>query len=154
MTGEPIQTEGTAWETADRRVADFAQFARAHLRNPAERTAYLALAGTPDEVWSASAIARRSRADIHDVDVALRRFAAAGIAEATGASATGERLYRWHTTMAYLHAGDRGDSGAVDPVCGMPVPADGPYTETTDGEDLRFCSLRCQMAWRAASRGT
>lgn len=150
-THEPARGEGTAWDSVDHRVAQFTQFARAHLRNRAARAAYLALAGTPDDAWSAETIARRSNVDPHPVDIALRQFAAAGIVEVAGRSPAGDRLYRWHPTMAYLHQADASGAGA-DPVCGMPVPATTPYTETTDGELQRFCSLRCQTTWRAASR--
>lgn len=136
----------------DRRVAQFTQFARAHLRNRAARAAYLALAGAPDQAWSAKAIARQSRVDPHEVDIALRQFGAAGIAEDAGRLPTEDRLYRWHPTMAYLHQADGTSTDAADPVCGMPVPTATPYTETADGQAQHFCSLRCQAAWRAASR--
>lgn len=152
MTHEPTRTEGTAWDAVDRRVAHFTQFARAHLRHPAQRTAYLVLAGSPDEAWSARAIAERSHADPHQVDIALRQFTAAGITETAGHSHTGDRLYRWHPTMAYLHQDDGTSTETADPVCGMPVPASTPHTETTDHQVQRFCSLRCRTAWRAASR--
>jgi hypothetical protein len=152
MTHEPAARGTTAWEIADARVALFTKFARAHLRTPAQRAAYLALAGTPDEAWSAPAIAAQSNVDAHEVDITLRQFTAAGITEDAGHSSGGDQLYRWHPTMAYLHQHDQPSLDAVDPVCGMPVPASTQLTETTGDQVQRFCSIRCQAAWRTAAR--
>ncbi|MDE3151213.1 MAG: YHS domain-containing protein [Gemmatimonadota bacterium] len=42
------------------------------------------------------------------------------------------------------------ESSAVDPVCGMPVPADQGYAEVYQGRLLRFCSRRCLDAFDVA----
>lgn len=34
-------------------------------------------------------------------------------------------------------------SAAIDPVCGMEVPAENGYTKTHEGRAYRFCSRRC-----------
>lgn len=124
-----------------------ARFARAHLRSPAQRAVYATLAGAPTRATTARAIAERFPVDARQVDVVLRQFEAAGIAEPAGRTADGQRRFRWRRTMAYLHTEDD-PPALLDPVCGMPLPPDTAYQEGGH----RFCSLRCHMAWRVAAR--
>ncbi|HEV2071192.1 MAG TPA: hypothetical protein VGR26_15490 [Acidimicrobiales bacterium] len=126
-----------------------ARFARAHLRTPAQRAVYAALAGAPDAVTSARDIGEQFGVDAYAVDVALRQFQAAGIAEPGGRSPGGERLFRWAGSgMAYLRTGEPPATHSIDPVCGMPVPDDTLYEESGH----HFCSRRCQTTWRVLAR--
>ena len=40
----------------------------------------------------------------------------------------------------------------IDPICGMPVPADTAHMATDGPEKVRFCSLNCLVQWRATNR--
>lgn len=128
----------------------FARFSSAHLPTSAERSLFSALASSRDRVWTVARAARAALVSDHEADMALRRFGAAGIVERLDAPGH-PRHYRWRPEMAYLRDGPD-PSGQLDPVCGMPVPADSPHVADQDGQQVRFCSLPCLVRWRAEHR--
>ena len=126
----------------------FLRFARAHLLTAAERAVYRILASDGAREWSVAEVASAAAVSHHEADQALRRFAAAGIVTHTHPSG-GPHRYRWGTGMAYLQSA--ADAGAlIDPVCGMPVPADAPHVAGDGGTKVRFCSLPCLVRWRSS----
>ena len=123
---------------------DLAQFALAHLPSTTERQIYAVIDGS-SEAWTATAAARAAEVSDHEADQALRRFHKAGIVDLDGGRRP--RRYRWRAEMAYLHEGVE-PTGARDPICGMPVPADAPLLVQEGRLIVRFCSLACLVRWR------
>lgn len=136
--------------TGTRNRDAFLRFAKVHLATNAERAIYPVLGGAPDRDWTAGEVAAAARVSHHEADQALRRFAAANIVDHTHVRGQGHR-YRWHPDMGYLHQG--GEVGpAIDPVCGMPVPAGAPHTARDGETDVSFCSLPCLVRWTSGQR--
>ena len=126
------------------------QFARAHLTTPAYRAVYTVLGGA-DDWWRPAEVAAASRISVHEIDVALRQLAAAGVVEAR--TPGDDPRYRWCLDLRSLSEPHTDDEFEIDPMCGMPVPATSPFVlEDTSGLH-RFCSLRCMTAARRARRG-
>lgn len=130
----------------------FERFARAHLGDRTERAVYAVVAGTPATEWAVGEVAAHATVSHHEADQALRRFAAAGIVTRLDLPGRPHR-YRWTLEMRYLADG-RTTPGwdLVDPMCGMPVPADSPHVAHDGDLDVRFCSLPCLVRWNAATR--
>jgi hypothetical protein len=128
----------------------FVRFAKVHLPTNAERAIYPVLAGAPDRDWTAGEVAAAAKVSHHEADQALRRFASAGIVDHTHARGHGHH-YRWHPDMGYLREG-ADDGAAIDPVCGMPVPAGAPHTARDGDTEIRFCSLPCLVRWTSSQR--
>ncbi len=129
-----------------------ARFARAHLRTPAQHAVYRIVGSNPDTAWTASEIKHHSALDEHEIDRALRGFAAAGILRDEPCPAGG-RQYRWRPELRYLLDGSLLATEAVDPICGMPVDPDSPHRASdATGALVRFCSPYCRAAFRARSR--
>lgn len=128
------------------------RFVRAHLPTPAERAVYAVLAGSL-KVWSARSVSAAAGVSDHEADQALRRFAAAGIIERVDEPGQ-PRRYRWRPEMGYLSDDGPSGSGRVDPVCGMPVPADAAFTVLEGDAEVAFCSLPCLVRWRFEHRVT
>jgi YHS domain-containing protein len=138
--------------TDDVRDTAFGQFMGAHLPTDVERAVFWVLVGSSSQVWTVAGVARDARVGDHEADQALRRFTAAGILERIDDPGH-PRRYRWRPAMAYLHDGSE-PPGRIDPVCGMPVPADTPHVAPdVDGREVAFCSLPCLVRWRSARRG-
>lgn len=131
--------------------AKFAAFVDAHLRTRVERAVFVALSSSTEERWTIAALAKWTACDEYDLDVTLREFVAAGIAECDTDALNGRR-YRWGNDMNYLSATPRPQPTFVDPVCGMPVDLYADYIEESPTGAERFCSLRCQLAWQAPHR--
>ena len=138
--------------TDDGRDTAFAQFMGAHLPTDVERAVFWVLAGSSSQVWTVAGVAREARVSDHEADQALRRFTAAAIMERIDDPGH-PRRYRWRPEMSYLHDGSD-PVGRIDPVCGMPVPADTPHVALDDdGREVAFCSLPCLVRWRSGHRG-
>lgn len=118
------------------------RFARLHLRTRAERAVYLILVCDRTKAWSPEEIARLKDIEEAETERALLGFASAGIVEVE----EGEPVrYRWSADMDYLF----GDTGSgferLDPVCGMRVAAESPYSVKDDeGASVWFCSSLCR----------
>lgn len=126
------------------------RFARAHLTSPAHRAVYAVLSGAADDWWRPADVAAASRLGVHEIDVALRQLAAAGVVEAR--TPGDDPRYRWCLDLRSLAGPLRDDEIDIDPICGMPVPVTSPFvTEDASGVH-RFCSLRCMTAARRARR--
>lgn len=97
-------------------------------------------------------VASHAAVSHHEADQALRRFPAAGIVTRLDLPGRPHR-YRWTLEMGHLADGTT-TSGweVVDPVCGMPVPADSPHIGHDVDLDVRFCSLACLVRWNATTR--
>ena len=140
-----------AQKTARETDPAFRRFVGAHLPTDNDRAVFWVLAGSQFTTWTVSAVARDAGVSDHEADQALRRFAAAGILERVDDKGR-PRRYRWRSEMSYLHQG-AAPAGVVDPVCGMPVPADTPHRAVDDdGRDVTFCSVPCLVRWRHAHR--
>ena len=126
------------------------RFVRAHLPTPTERAVYSALAGSL-KLWTARSVAGAAGVSDHEADQALRRFAAAGIIERVETPGQ-PRRYRWRTEMGYLSDGGPSPRDRVDPVCGMPVPAESAHTALDGDTEVAFCSLPCLVRWRFEHR--
>jgi hypothetical protein len=135
---------------ADRRESLLARFMGAHLPTDVERAVFWVLAGSLDRVWTRAEVANDAQVSDHEADQALRRFRSAGILEQL-AERGGPRRYRWRAEMAYLHNGTD-PAGRLDPVCGMPVPADSPHVANDGDSEVAFCSLPCLVRWRSDHR--
>lgn len=123
------------------------RFARVHLSTLAERAVYLVLVGDQASAWSAEEIARLKNVEEAAIDRALAGFASAGIVEVEEDKPA---RYRWSADMDDLF--DQGDGGAerIDPVCGMRVAADSPYSARDHvGANVWFCSSLCRAAFVA-----
>lgn len=138
--------------TDDVRDTAFGQFMGAHLPTDVERAVFWVLAGSSSHVWTVADVDREARVSDHEADQALRRFTAAAILERIDDPGH-PRRYRWRPEMAYLHDGSD-PPGRIDPVCGMPVPANTPHVaQDDDGREVAFCSLPCLVRWRSEHRG-
>lgn len=102
------------------------RFARAHLRTPAQHAVYRIVGSDPDAAWTATEITHHSALDEHEIDRALRCFAAARILREEPCPAGG-RQYRWRPELRYLLDGTVPATDVVDPICGKPVDPDGPH---------------------------
>jgi YHS domain-containing protein len=126
------------------------QFIRTHLRTPAQRAVYAALGGSPERPLSVQDIAPLGRVDDYEIDVALRKFAAAGILERVVPEA-GPAQYRWRDEMRYLFEAvlPPNAEDVIDPVCGMPVAPESPHVlRDASGQAILFCSLDCLTIFR------
>lgn len=125
-----------------------ARFARRHLVTLEERAVYLTLVTERADPWSALEIAERYHLDPDEIERVLETFDAAGITETVDIPEA--RRHRWRLDMNYLF-GEVGDTqGQIDPVCGMPVPGNGPYVaEDVHHRTRRFCSSLCLAAFLA-----
>lgn len=139
-----------AVETADDREHLLSRFMGAHLPTDVERAVFWVLAGSLDRVWTRAEVAKDAQVSDHEADQALRRFCSAGILEPL-VERGGTPRYRWRAEMAYLHDGSD-PSGRIDPVCGMPVPADSPHVAYDGDREVAFCSLPCLVRWRSEHR--
>lgn len=135
---------------SDRGPSSLASFMGAHLPTGVDRAVFWALAGSLDRRWTRAEVAGEAQVSDHEADQALRRFRSAGILEQV-ADRGGPRRYRWSAEMAYLHNGTD-PAGRIDPICGMPVPADSPHVADADGRAVAFCSLPCLVRWRSQHR--
>jgi YHS domain-containing protein len=134
----------------DRNENPLARFMGAHLPTDVERAVFWVLAGSLDRVWTRAEVASDAQVSDREADQALRRFRAAGILEQL-ARRGGPRRYRWRAEMAYLHNGTD-PTGRLDPVCGMPVPANSPHVADDGDREIAFCSLPCLVRWRTGHR--
>lgn len=128
----------------------FERFARAHLGDRILRAIYAVMAADPAAEWTAGEVAAHAKVSHHEADQALRRFASAGIVAEVAAHGRPHR-YRWALTMAEYTRVDVGGEEAIDPVCGMTVPAESRHVARDGDREIRFCSLPCLVRWNAAS---
>ena len=124
MTGDPPQGEND--ESPGRRLDPLTsrritKFIEAHVHTPAHRSIFRTLATSAHQVWTVEALAEWTKVEPYDVDVVMREFAAAGIAESVGDSSM--KRFRWAGEMDYLYEASARIEASVafDPVCGMPV---------------------------------
>lgn len=131
---------------------EFGRFARAHLGDRVLRRVYAVVAADGDAAWTAGEAAAQAKVSHHEADQALRHFAAAGIVARVG-SPGGPRRYRWAlATGDHAGVGIDGTEPAIDPVCGMAVPAESPHVARDGDREVRFCSLPCLVRWNAGPR--
>ena len=124
------------------------RFARAHLSRPEERATYFTLVGHPGRSWTPEQVATATALSEEEARRVLGGYADAGIVDRSE-TPQGD-FYRWRSEMDYLFAPDEPSFGSVDPVCGMPVTADSPYsTRNAFGREHRFCAALCLAAFRA-----
>ena len=129
----------------------FDRFARAHLGDRALRAIYAVMAADPAAEWTVGEVAVHAKVSHHEADQALRRFAAAGIVAHMAAPGRPHR-YQWALTADDPAEVDiAGREQAIDPVCGMSVPAGSRHVARDGDREVRFCSLPCLVRWNAAS---
>lgn len=137
-------------DLSDPGLRPFGHFAGAHLSSEIDWAVFWVLAASLNDVWTVASVAQDARVSDHEADQTLRRFLAAGILELADEHGRPPR-YRWGKEMTYLHTGNQ-PPGLRDPVCGMPVRADSPYTAEDGDREVRFCSLPCLVRWRKGLR--
>jgi YHS domain-containing protein len=126
----------------------YERFAGEHLRTRAERVVYFTLVAQTRASWSAAEIAALSALDSPIVGAVLDGYEAAGIVEADE-SRPGRR-YRWRSDMTYLFGDGVGGADLIDPVCGMRVAGDTPYSAVDAGaRRWTFCSALCLAVFEA-----